>query len=223
MSADLSRYFSYYSTLAETLPTFSPEECRVIPWFRVDGDKTLRYTYPLKKDSIVYDMGGYEGEWAAKIHKLYGCTIEVFEPVEKFASILEKDFRLIKKIHVHSFGLAGSNRTEKINLDLASSSTFKKGSKYETIRLIKAKEFMANNKLPIDLIKINIEGGEYDLLDHLIKSGLIKNIKEIQLQFHVFVPNARKERLRIQRLLSKTHKMTFNYPFIWENWRLKNE
>lgn len=218
MATDLTRYLSYYSTSADTQPSFSAEECRVIPWFKTGGDNKYRYTYPLNKKSIVYDMGGYKGEWAAKMSKLYGCTIEVFEPVERFAQALDKKFQKQVNVRVHYFGLAGSARTEKINLDLASSSTFKAGKKNETIKLVKASEFIAENELPIDLIKINIEGGEYELLDHLIKTGLIKQIKELQLQFHDFVPNARKKRLAIQQQLSKSHRLAYNYPFIWEDW-----
>ncbi len=221
MPTHLSKYLDYYGESSDATPVLSAEECRVIPWFRVGGDKKYRYSYPLTKQSVVYDMGGYEGEWTTKINDLYECRIEVFEPVKKFAEALEKKFKHRPNVQVHAFGLAGSARTEKINLDLASSSTYKKGGQTEAVKLIRAADFIQENTKTIDLIKINIEGGEYELLDHLIKTGLITQIKELQLQFHVFVPKARPERLRIQQLLSKTHTMTYNYPFIWENWRLK--
>ncbi|MEK7594265.1 MAG: FkbM family methyltransferase [Patescibacteria group bacterium] len=220
MSAKLDHYFNYYSNPIEQEPKLSPEECRVIPWFRVDGDKKFRYSYNLNKNSVAYDMGGYKGEWAEKINKLYGCKVEVFEPVLKFVEILEKKFKDNPKVNIYPFGLEGRTYTERISLDLASSSTFKKGAKTEKIELVKASDFIPKS-LKIDLIKINIEGGEYELLEHLIKTGLIKNITDLQLQFHEFVPNGRKKRLKIQELLGKTHVMTYNYPFIWENWRRK--
>jgi FkbM family methyltransferase len=220
MAADLSRYLTYYSHRPDNVPQLSPEECRVIPWFAIGGDKKFRYTYPLTKDSIAYDMGGYEGEWADKINKKYGCTVEVFEPVGKFADNLRKLFAGRDKIHVYDFGLGGSDHTEKINLDLASSSAFKKGGKTETIHIKRARDFINKQKSQkIDLIKINIEGGEYELLDDLIKSGLIKNITDLQLQFHNFVPKAVQKRADLQERLNKTHYLTFCYPWIWENWR----
>ena len=46
----------------------------------------------------------------------------------------------------------------------------------------------------IDLLKINIEGGEYEVLENLIENDLIKNIDNIQIQFHDFVFSRRKEK-----------------------------
>ena len=43
----------------------------------------------------------------------------------------------------------------------------------------------------IDLMKINIEGGEYDLLFYLIEKKLIYKIDNIQIQFHNFVQEAK--------------------------------
>lgn len=220
MSANLDHYFSYYSVSADDSPTLSPEECRVIPWFKTGGDKKYRYSYKLDKNSTAYDMGGYEGEWAEEINKKYGCKVEVFEPVQRFVDILDKKFAKNSQVNIHAIGLAGRSRTESISLDLASSSTFKKGKNSEKIKLVKASDFIPKNQ-KIDLIKINIEGGEYELLDNLIETGLINNITDLQIQFHDFVPNARKKRLQVQALLNKTHKMTYNYPFIWENWSRK--
>ena len=71
----------------------------------------------------------------------------------------------------------------------------------------------------IDLMKINIEGAEYDLLEHLIENKFVENIKDIQVQFHDFVPNAEARMKNIQAGLSKTHYLTYQYPFVWENWR----
>jgi len=72
-------------------------------------------------------------------------------------------------------------------------------------------------------MKINIEGAGYDLLDHLIESGFIKNIKNIQVQFHDIVAEAVKRRASIQEQLKKTHVLTYCYDFIWENWTIKDD
>ena len=81
---------------------------------------------------------------------------------------------------------------------------------------------MRQNKIErIDLMKMNIEGGEYDLLDHLIETGFIRNIENIQVQFHDFVPEAKQRMMKIQKELSKTHRLTYQYIFVWENWRRK--
>jgi hypothetical protein len=70
----------------------------------------------------------------------------------------------------------------------------------------------------IDLIKINIEGGEYELLSRLIETGLIDKINNIQVQFHEVTSTSLSEMHIIQQSLSKTHKPTYQYEFVWENW-----
>lgn len=96
------------------------------------------------------------------------------------------------------------------------------GSENRVIKLVKAADFLKENNIKtIDLMKINIEGGEYALLEHLIEAGHIKEIKNIQIQFHDFVPDADKRMCKIQSGLEETHFLTYQYRFVWENWRLR--
>ena len=44
-------------------------------WFDIKGDKTLRLQYPLNEESIVFDLGGYHGQWASDIFNKYMCNI----------------------------------------------------------------------------------------------------------------------------------------------------
>ena len=71
----------------------------------------------------------------------------------------------------------------------------------------------------IDLMKINIEGGEFPLMDHIISCGKQGIVKQYQIQFHNFVENAVDLRIQISRALSETHVRTWCYTFVWENWR----
>ena len=71
----------------------------------------------------------------------------------------------------------------------------------------------------VALMKINIEGSEYPLLEHIIDTGLIKHVREFQIQFHDFVPDARARMQEIQRRLMATHRPTWQYRYIWENWK----
>ena len=44
-------------------------------WYRDKGDENLRLEYNLYEDSIVFDVGGYVGDFAEKISKKFGCKI----------------------------------------------------------------------------------------------------------------------------------------------------
>lgn len=191
-------------------------------WYADGGDKVFRYNYPLTKESIVIDAGAYHGEWTAGIYKKYHCNIYAFEPVTKYYNFINKIFGKNKKIHLYKVGLGGKNRTERIYLDEVASSIYKKGAKPEEIKIIDIKKFCDKNKLEeVDLIKINIEGGEYELLNRIIDSGLINRIKYVQVQFHNFIPDAEAKMLRLQRKLSKTHRQRYSYWFIWDSWERK--
>jgi FkbM family methyltransferase len=202
----------------------SPQEKRVIPWFADNGDRTLRLNYELAKNSLVFDLGGYVGQWTSDIYSMYCCTIHVFEPVAEYAEGIRRRFSRNTDVHVHQFGLAGCNQAVKISLDGDGSSILKQGREVEEIELVRASDFLEQNAIgQIDLMKINIEGAEYDLLEHLIQSGIVPRIKNIQVQFHDFVPDAERRMRCIQADLARTHRLTYEYPFVWENWRLKEQ
>lgn len=197
------------------------ERCK--PWFAVKGDQTLRLNYPLNKDSVVFDLGGYKGEFAADIYNKYQSTIYVFEPIQSFYNLIKKQFIDNPRIKVYQYGLAGQDQTMQISLTDNSSSVYIKSKLTETIQLKSIIDFIKTNNIDyIDLIKVNIEGGEYDVLEALIAHNMLPLFSDLQIQFHDFIiPNATERMKKIQAELSKTHQLTYQYEFVWENWTLK--
>jgi FkbM family methyltransferase len=190
-------------------------------WMLTHGDKTLRVDYPLNEGSIVLDVGGYHGDWAADIFDKYRCTVHVFEPIVEWAHSIQKRFLGNEKIHVHPFGFGARTEQVLFSIEEDATSSFKHMGKSVEVNIKKAADFiqsLENSK--IDLIKINIEGGEYELLEHLLDTGLIERFKSIQVQFHDFVPNASKLREELMLRLRETHFCTYCFDFIWENWEL---
>ena len=75
----------------------------------------------------------------------------------------------------------------------------------------------------IDLLKINIEGGEFDIIPAIIESGDVKNVSYLQIQFHNFITHANEQRIIIRNQLAITHLEIWNYDFVWESWKLKGD
>ncbi len=191
-------------------------------WFAARGDKTLRLQYQLSHDSVVFDVGGYKGQWAAEIYERYGCEVFVFEPVEQYARAIRERFDGLPRVKVFSYGLGANNRTDTIGIDNDASSLFIHSRNAQEIEIRNVVDFLEiENIRDIDLIKINIEGGEYELLESLLKNGACENIRNLQIQFHNFFPEAEARMTAIQDALSVTHDLTWQYRFIWENWRRK--
>lgn len=180
-----------------------------------------RLDYPLNEHSLVFDVGGYKGQWADKIFTRYGCTVYVFEPVAEFAKGIRRRFAGNGKVVVYEFGLSRDNQALEISIcrDISSFHRGVRGPR--KARLVRAADFISERNIEsIDLMKVNIEGGEYDLLEHLINVGLVKRIRNIQVQFHSFMPNAEERMASIHSELRRTHRLTYQYLFVWENWQL---
>jgi FkbM family methyltransferase len=192
-------------------------------WFKNKGDETHRMNYKLDENSIVLDVGGYDGEWSKKIYEKYKPNIHVYEPVRKFYNIICDKFNNIDKVKVYNFAISNFNGESLINNNDASSSLFIGGGSKESILIRDINCIIQDFKFSkIDLVKINIEGSEYDLLEFITIEN-IKKIDNIQVQFHKIGENYEFRRENIRKKLSQTHKITYDYNFVWENWEKINE
>ncbi|MFK7935350.1 MAG: FkbM family methyltransferase [Saprospiraceae bacterium] len=214
-----------FRRLGKRLQQRDPAWQRILDdWRERDGEQTLRYDYDLSADSVVFDLGGFEGDWASEIYARYSAQIEVFEPHPAYANAIAKRFARNPKINIHPFGLAQKNTQLPLSVAAESSSVFNANNSGETIEveLRDMVTFMKEQSVEqVDLVKINIEGGEFELLEHLIAEQQIEKFQELQIQFHHFMPDARERMKRIQQQLAETHELTWQFEFLWENWRRK--
>jgi len=187
------------------------------------GGEHIRYEYTsLNKESVVFDLGGYEGQWASDIYSRFRPKLYIFEVYTPYFDNIEERFRFNDDIKVYNFGLSSKDAVEEISIDGFSTSAFKKSAHMVNIQIKKASDFISATGIKkIDLIKINIEGAEYELLDHLIATGIIKTIDHLQIQFHDFIPDAVTKMNQLRDKLALTHYPTYKFDFIWENWKLK--
>ncbi len=201
----------------------SSHEVRLQEWFAINGDGTLRVEYDLDASSVLFDLGGFRGDWAAEMFARYGCRLHVFEPCPAFCADIRKRFSRNPHVAVHEFGLGGRDQVARLALRADGSSTFRQAEQVCDVRIVRAQDFFAEHQVAVvDVMKVNIEGGEYELLEHLIATGLVRRIRNLQVQFHQdVVPDAVNRMRAIQADLPRTHTLTYQYEFIWENWRLR--
>jgi|TARA_Y100001963_G_C6733662_1_gene425165 FkbM family methyltransferase len=203
------------------------------PWG--DNLELTRYDLDLNSESIVFDVGGYVGEWADKVSKKYNCKVFCFEPVKQFYDKIKE----IKNdnIILQEKALGTFSGKEKMMLSGDGSSIEKYGKrknpshkgfdeKYkcsgsEEINVIDVNEVIFEFEM-IDVMKINTEGSEYELLNNLIESGSIEKIKYLQVQFHSFVDGANEMYEDIKDKMNKTHELVLDSRWKWTYWKLKN-
>ena len=159
-------------------------------------NEELRYQYDLKPSDLVLDIGSYRREFADKIISLYGCRVECFDALDQKAAWLYDGNLAMGGEYLYTSALADNPDREYACVDIA--------------RYLQSE---------VALVKMNIEGGEYALIRYIFDSYLMKNIKNLQVQFH-YVDGMNCDKLYgdLASLLSLTHKLTWRFPFVWESW-----
>jgi FkbM family methyltransferase len=193
----------------------------------------MRYTYDLNKDSVVLDFGGFTGGFAEKITSKYGCKVYIYEAVNRYyQQIVDKNnpnlipfncgvSTLNGKTHIHvcDEGSAIGNYAEQKKKNDKNGSYQSNVAKFaheppEEI-VIRDVVQILNEYDRVDLLKINIEGIEYEILPRIISSGHINKIKHLQIQFHDFVNNGEFLHQHITAELKKSHNLVFESMWNW--------
>lgn len=175
-----------------------------------NGEMTVLEKISKFNPSVIIDGGANVGDYSLLVHQIIpDCKIYSFEPVEStFQKLMEN-----KKDHSNIIpikkGLFKENCSSEINFYISDEHSslydipgLPYGSDHkQIIDLVRGDDFIKENKLDrIDLLKLDIEGAEYDALigfEDGIKSGKIKAIqfeygyinistKRLLIDFYIF-------------------------------------
>ena len=187
---------------------------------RDNPQDNVRFQYDLPSGANILHVGGYAGDFAARFVELCNANVTVFEPVSKFAAQIEERFAGDPRVRVHEAGLSDKDEVAEFDLDADASGVFgSSGGQRVQVTLWDAERFLSQcGTDEWHLAKLNIEGGEYALLNRLIDTGRIASIKHIQVQFDLHVPGAREQYRQLAKRLQQTHKLQWRYPFVRESW-----
>jgi FkbM family methyltransferase len=191
-------------------------------------DEDLRYNYSLNQDSIVFDLGGYHGLFSKQIYDRYKCNIHTFEPIDYLYDICHQELKDLNKVKLYRKVLGDKNDTVNFYVAGDASSIYMAWGQVKNensyIEMIPIDSYMADKNIhEVDLLKMNIEGAEYYLLEYMIDKEILTKFKNIQIQFHENSVDNWKERYnKITDALSLTHFLTYKFEFKFENWQLKD-
>lgn len=196
--------------------------------FKHQKGEALRYRYDLRPDSVVIDVGGYLGDFTSTILDKFNPRVFIFEPHPDFNVALNQRFEKCEKVTVINAALGNESGTRFLVDDADATFLGPKGSRVggtklpSPIQMIDVFEFFNLYDIKeVDLMKINIEGGEYDLLQRMLDQGIHLRVKNFQVQFHDFYPNSLNLRMKIRSRLSASHMVDWEYFFVWESWSRK--
>jgi FkbM family methyltransferase len=190
-------------------------------WLQDNGDVYHNLNYDLNLDSKIMDLGGYTGEWAQQLISRFNPNVFIIEPMKAFHDGMVDRFKFNHKVHLMNVGIGveDKNGVLYIDNDMTSSSRSEDKESVE-VKFLTMDTILKNFGIDeIDLLQMNIEGDEYAILEHMLQTGTINKIKNIQIQFHLDVPNAIEKRKKIRKqLIDNGFRIKFDYAFVWEGW-----
>lgn len=191
-------------------------------------DPGIMYTFDnLAPGELAVDVGAFEGRWSSEVVSRYGCDIDAFELSGEFFGVLHDVAAEHPQVRVREYGLGGRDETVRVSRTNMGSSVFVNPVSGEDVEWVDAhiRDVAAVwYELGWDrvaVMKMNIEGGEYDLLERLIDTGLHKRVDCLFIQFHEWIPDAYARRRKIRKALGATHDEVWCYPWVWEKWVIK--
>ena len=195
------------------------------------ADPAILVDANVPEGAVILDVGAFEAAWALRVlghldrASRGPCDVRIhaFEPepgaVERAAATVASHPR----VQIHPFGLARSDRVESLVVAGPGSTVLPSSSEVTDRRIdVQLRDVDAVlRELGVEHVhfaKINIEGGEYELIDRLHATGWLPRMGPIIVQFHEFVPGAPRSRRRSRRQLSTTHDRTWAYGWVYERW-----
>jgi FkbM family methyltransferase len=190
-------------------------------FYRAGGNTLLYRELPVSSADVVVDVGGYRGDWTAEMSWRYGARAVVLEPIPAFAADIQRRFEHNDRIVVIAAGLGPQDDTVEMNLAADSSSSIRgaaAGDRILVSMLGTARMFEERKLDEVACLKLNIEGGEYDVLDAMAESDLLRRVRCFVVQFHDIGPSTPARLKRARELLARTHERRFCYDLVWERW-----
>lgn len=168
----------------------------------------------IQRDETVLVLGGYLGDSATRISKLFSCGVVVYEPVPEYASVIDS----LDLVHVEVRPRAVTSDGRNIDMQVLGDASSMCTSEAASIQSDAVTDVL--NERSYALLEVNIEGGEYEVLEAaLSSSATIPRI--LIVQFHNVGSDSEYRRSAIRRRLAESMKCDIDLPFVWERWVAK--
>jgi len=187
--------------------------------FREANGENYCYDHNLNSESIVIELGGNSGTWISNIIQKFNPHVYTIEPLQGYYNQL-KDRFTNNKVKILKVGIGKENSPGVIYFDDVGSSRHLPNGNGESVEFVTMERLLNLwNLTTVDFLNVNIEGDEYDLLEHMIATGIVSQFKTIQIQFHLIGSDPAGRRARIQQgLAAAGFTQKYNFDFVWEAW-----
>lgn len=144
-----------------------------------------------KKSTIVSAGVGEDASFDISLMDAYGCDVWALDPTEKSAQWVSANV-LAPEFRFHQTALSAADGfieifppVEKSHVSAACRRSEHTENKSYQVPSVRLSTFMRNEGINrIDVLKMDIEGAEYEVLDDMITSGTHKQIAQLLVEFH---------------------------------------
>jgi FkbM family methyltransferase len=145
----------------------------------------------INKESTVVDVGlGEDISFSQSLIQAHGCSVHGFDPTPKAIDFVEKQNQ--RGFFLHKCGLGGTSRTERFFLPNQASNVSGSiaqaehlGAQEISVELLALGDLLKQIKAEsISLLKIDIEGAEYEFIDSTEFEQLSSRIDVLCIEFH---------------------------------------
>ena len=154
----------------------------------IDKDKTNEFN--------IIDVGAYIGLSILYFKSRYpNAHIIAFEPNPNVFPLLEEnvEYNNIKNVQLHNIAIGENTKERKLYIESSgfaafSTASFKKdawnGKQKSRPIIVKTEPLSKYINEKVDLLKIDVEGAEYEILKELNKSGSFSKIENLLVEYH---------------------------------------
>ena len=140
------------------------------------------FAYVETMPCLVYSVGIRKDWTFDEAMENYGCEVFSFDP-----SMGQSDHDHSKKVHFKNLALGSRNYVDE-----------KTNWKYQTLDSIHEMLSPLHGMQTIDYLKIDIEGGEWEVMQQVIESGMLSQVRQMFVEFHLFAQHPNGTDLSIQ-------------------------
>lgn len=164
------------------------------------------YEIELKKNNpVIFDVGSYIGLSILYFKKKYPKSkIFAFEPNPNVYPLLEENISQngLSGIEIHNVALGLNEERRPLYIDSSKANAFSTSSflpnawngKQKTLPIkIQVKKLSTFLNIKCDLLKMDVEGAEYEILKDLVESGKIEFIQNLVIEYHPISKNRLKK------------------------------
>ena len=157
--------------------------------------KELVQIHKINKDSLFIDVGSNWGDVLRELVETK-CSVLSFEPHPEFAEMLKFMYSSNENISTYPAAVWTKNTVKPLyykgngpNLNGGSTLNIEKPGisedRFVNVQCYDIAQVVTNQERKIDILKLDVEGSEWEILDRLYQTGTYRNVSAIYVEDHV--------------------------------------